>query len=175
MSHKLQRKFIFFLIVALFITAISFLYRNTSQGPADLNFKIVDGRQLRLEQYRDRPVLINFWATSCTYCIYEMPELIKLYEELSKEGLEIIGVAMPYNSPDLVLKVIKDLGINFPIALDIDGEAVKAFGGIPATPTHFLISPQGKIAERIVGTVNPATLRSKIEAMLLEIKNSKKI
>lgn len=175
MSNKLQRKFLFIVIIASLIAGISFLYRNTPAAPTDLTFKIIDGRQLTLEQYRGKPVLINFWATSCTYCIFEMPGLIKVYEELSDEGFEIIGVAMPYDSPDLVLKAVKDLGINFPIALDINGEAVKAFGGISATPMHFLISPDGKIAERIVGALHPDKLRAKVETMLLEIKNAKTI
>jgi len=160
------------ILVIIIASSLFYFYRNDQEftgnqnAPTDLTFKIIDGRQLSLEQYRGKPVLIDFWATSCAYCIQEMPDLVALYEELSTEGLEIIGVAMSYDRPDMVLKAAKDLKIPFPIALDIDGEVADAFGDVNVTPTHFLIAPDGKIVNRIDGTMNLAGIRNKIKTML---------
>ncbi len=167
-----MNKIHFPILAAMIIASLFYFYRGNKEftgdqnAPTDLTFKIIDGRQLSLEQYRGKPVLIDFWATSCTYCIQEMPDLVALYEELSTEGLEIIGVAMAYDRPDMVLKAAKDLKIPYPIALDIDGKIANAFGDVNVTPTHFLIAPDGKIVNRIDGTINIASIRNKIKTML---------
>ena len=95
-----------------------------------------------------------------------MPHLIALYDELSDDGLEIIGVAMPYDPPSQVVKMISEREIPYPIAIDIEGNAVLAFGDVLVTPTSFLIAPDGTISKHTIGEMDMNELRSSIISML---------
>ena len=136
-----------------------------SRAP-DIKLTITDGSIIDLQQLRGKPVLITFWATSCKGCIREMPHLIALYDELSDDGLEIIGIAMPDDPPNQVVKMISERKIPYPIAIDIEGNAVLAFGGVIVTPTSFLIAPDGTIAKHKIGEMDIHELRSTIISML---------
>ena len=115
---------------------------------------------------RGRPVLVNFWATTCPGCVKEIPHLAELYRALAPDGLEIIGVAMAYDPPNLVIELSKARRIPYPIALDIKGEAARAFGDVRVTPSSFLIGPDGRIMHRKIGELDMDKLRSLLEDML---------
>ncbi|MBI3575462.1 MAG: TlpA family protein disulfide reductase, partial [Gammaproteobacteria bacterium] len=66
---------------------------------ADTEFHLLDGRKLALKELRGQPVLVAFWATNCKPCVEELPDLIKLYNDLHPKGFELIAVAMPYDPP----------------------------------------------------------------------------
>jgi peroxiredoxin len=132
----------------------------------DINVTDIDGNELHLSDYRGRPLLVTFWATTCPGCIKEMPHLIELYRELSPQGLEIIGIAMDYDPPNHVLAMRDAKQIPYPVALDIHADAARAFGNVRLTPTSFLIAPDGHIALRKVGEMNMDRLRRDILDML---------
>ena len=138
------------------------------QSAPDITFPLLDGRQLKLSSLTGKPVLVTFWATSCIECRKEMPEMIALYRELSGSGFEIIAVAMPYDPPNRVLETSRDMQIPYPIALDINGAAVSAFGDIPGTPASFLIAPDGSIAMEHTGVLDFGQLRTRIKQMLAD-------
>ena len=158
---------ILFLILITFIAGF-FYFQNQKRPdvPTDLVYKTIDGRSLTLEQLRGKTVLIDFWSTTCKSCVEEIPDLVALHKEFSAKGFEIIGVAMPYDRPDMVLKYAEDLKVSYPIALDIDGEITQAYGNVSVTPTHFLIAPDGKVLNKIVGKINIVKFRDKIKTML---------
>ncbi|MDQ2695436.1 MAG: TlpA family protein disulfide reductase [Pseudomonadota bacterium] len=131
-----------------------------------VTFKIIDGRALSVAQLRGRPLLVVFWATTCSTCLKEMPQLIELYRELHPRGLEIIGVAMPFDPPNRVLEVARQRQVPYPVALDIQAEAAAAFGNVWATPTSFLIAPDGRIVQRKLGPWNMQSLRDRIQELL---------
>ena len=132
----------------------------------DISLITIDGEQLQLASLRGKPLLVTFWATTCPGCIKEIPHLIELYEELSPQGLEIIGIAMDYDPPNQVLAMRKARNIPYPIALDIHAEAARAFGNVRLTPTSFLIAPDGRIVYQKLGEMNVVKLRQDILNML---------
>jgi peroxiredoxin len=132
----------------------------------DIKLVTIDGEQLQLASLRGNPLLVTFWATTCPGCIKEMPHLIELYEELSPQGLEIIGIAMDYDPPNQVLAMRNAKNIPYPIALDLDAEAARAFGNVRLTPTSFLIAPDGRIVYQKLGKMSMEKLRQDILAML---------
>ncbi len=132
----------------------------------DISLVTIDGKELRLAELRGKPLLVTFWATTCPGCIKEMPHLIELYNELSPQGLEIIGIAMDYDPPNQVVAMSKARNIPYPIALDIHAEASRAFGNVRLTPTSFLIAPDGQIVYQKLGEMSMAKLRQDILAML---------
>jgi len=163
-----KRSLITIPLVVAFIASVAWLWLSpsgVSQAP-DVKLTITDGSIIDLKELRGKPVLVTFWATSCIGCVREMPHLIALYDELSDEGLEIIGIAMPYDPPNHVVKMISERKIPYPIAIDIEGNAVVAFGNVLVTPTSFLIAPDGTISKHTIGEMDMNELRDSIISML---------
>jgi peroxiredoxin len=95
-----------------------------------------------------------------------LPHLIELYRELAPHGLEIIGIAMDYDPPNHVLAMRDARQIPYPIVLDIHADAARAFGDVRATPTTFLIAPDGHVVYRKSGELSMDKLREDILGLL---------
>lgn len=132
----------------------------------EVSFQTVDGRSLRMEELAGRPVLVTFWATTCPSCVEEMPHLVELHRDFGPGGLEIIGVAMPYDPPNRVLDLVQRRGLPYTIALDVSGEVTRAFGNVMLTPTSFLIGPEGRIVYQKVGEMDMDLVRARIRSLL---------
>ena len=141
-----------------------------SQAP-DITLTTLQGDKLSIPELRGRPVLVNFWATTCPGCIKEMPHLIDLYRELSPQGFEVIGISMAHDPPSRVVALSKTRRIPYPIALDIQSEAALAFGDVGMTPTSFLIAPDGRIVHRKIGELDIDKVRSLVLGMLAQGAN----
>jgi len=139
----------------------------------DITLLTIDGEQLPLVELRGKPLLVTFWSTTCSSCISEMPHLIALYEDLASLGLEIVAIAMNYDRPSQVLAMRKARRIPYPVALDINADAARAFGNIRGTPTSFLIDPDGRVVYRKTGALNMDRLRRDIHAMLEQRDSSR--
>tara|TARA_B110000091_G_C13711276_1_gene430600 strand:+ start:103 stop:624 length:522 start_codon:yes stop_codon:yes gene_type:complete len=132
----------------------------------NISLNIIDGRKIKIDSMKGKPLLVTFWSTTCSTCIKEMPHLVELYNQFNKDGLEIIGIAMPYDPPNRVLELTKKRALPYPIALDIEGFASKAFGNIDVTPTSFLIDSFGNIIQQKTGEMDLEQLRVKIKKLL---------
>ena len=126
----------------------------------------LQGKPISLSSLQGRPVLVTFWATTCPGCIKEMPHLVELYQELAPKGLEIIGIAMDYDPEDQVRTMVAQKQVPYPIAIDKDGSAAQAFGGVSLTPSSFLIDPKGRIVQYKLGEMDMKALHNRIIAML---------
>jgi peroxiredoxin len=162
------RTLVICLLVLLAVVAAG-LYRLMPQRLVqvpDISLMSVAGEELRLPDYRGRPLLVTFWSTSCSSCVAEIPHLSALYRELAPRGLEIIGIAMAHDPPNQVLGMRKSRGMPYPVTLDIHADAARAFGNISVTPTSFLFGPDGRVAQHRVGRLDMAGLRREILAMI---------
>ena len=92
--------------------------------------------------------------------------MAELYTELAPLGFELIAVAMPYDPPNQVLELAQEQQLPFPIAIDINGEAVEAFAPVVGTPTSFLLDKEGKLVERYIGALNLSELRQQVDKLL---------
>jgi thiol-disulfide isomerase/thioredoxin len=154
-------------IVTVALLAGGYLYTDYRHARApDITFSIIDGRHIRLEALRGRPVLVRFWATSCPTCRKEMPLLAALYHDLHGQGLELIAVAMPYDPPNRVLEMSQEKQFPYPVALDVMGKTMTAFGDISLTPTTLLIAPDGRIVRKQIGEMDFDKLRRQIKELL---------
>lgn len=136
-----------------------------SRAP-DITFTTTTGEKIDLKSLRGKPVLINFWATSCPGCVKEMPQLVTLHNDLHAKGLTVIGVAVSYDPPNQVMEMIKERRIPYPIALDLTGDAERAFGNVSVIPTSFLIAPDGRIVQHVIGEIHFADLRARLAQWL---------
>jgi peroxiredoxin len=140
-----------------------------ARGPArlpDLAYPGIDGQPIGPESLRGRVVLVNFWATSCAICVAEMPDLVRLHEDLGPRGLSVLAIAMPYDRPDHVLHFARTRRLPFAVAFDPTGAAVAAWGGVPGTPASWLVGPDGRVLRHWLGRPDFVRLRREIEALL---------
>jgi peroxiredoxin len=154
-----------FWLVVLSAVAVAALYNRTQTAPP-VTFTTLAGERIATADLHGKVVLVSFWATTCAVCAREMPQVVETYRAYASRGFEVIAVAMPYDRPDWVEDYAARKGLPFRVALDYDATINRAFGGIEATPTSFLIDKQGKIIQRIVGQPDFAQLRTAIEREL---------
>jgi peroxiredoxin len=128
----------------------------------------IQGEKLTAEDLRGKVVLVNFWATSCTTCVGEMPKLVDTYRKHRDRGFETIAVAMSYDPPNYVLHYVARNALPFKVALDPIGAAARAFGDVSLTPTTFVIDRRGTIVKRYLGEPDFAELDALIERKLGE-------
>jgi peroxiredoxin len=143
-------------------------FTEGQRGPGLRLARFPDGAVVPLEDFADKLVLLNFWATWCTPCTVEMPTLEALWREYREHGLVVIGVSVDRGAPRAVLEpYIRHHGLTFPILLDPDSRAAGAWRvtGIPAT---FLIRPGGEVAGMAAGARewNSPEMRALIETLL---------
>ena len=138
----------------------------TQSSPApDFSLVALDGKTMRLSDFRGKAVLLNFWATWCGPCKIEMPWLVDLQKQYGAQGLQIVGVAMDDASKEDIAKFASDMGVNYPIL--IGKEAVgNDYGGVPALPETFVIARDGKIVDKIIGIRGKAEFEDVIKKAL---------
>lgn len=140
---------------------------NSSNAPESA-FTLLDGSSLTTADLKGKVALINFWATSCTTCVAEMPMLSATYEKFRSRGYETIAVAMNYDPPAYVVNFAQTRTLPFPVAIDNTGVVAKAWGDVNVTPTTFLVNKQGVVVKRIVGKPDFAELNQLIDRLLSE-------
>lgn len=161
MKH-LKTKWLGGLIIAIVI-AIAFLTLSGGEKAPAITITASDGQPLALNQ-PNKPVLVNFWATSCPSCISKMPSLAKLKNELG-DRFELVTISMDYDPANQVDAFINAHNYPFNFIKDTDGALSEAFGKIRLTPTTFLIAPNGHIIYRKIGDTDMTYLRERIEKL----------
>jgi thiol-disulfide isomerase/thioredoxin len=127
----------------------------------DLNKQRVD-----LAAYRGKVVLLNFWATWCAPCQFEMPRFVEWQSRYGPDGLQVIGVSMDDDAAP-VAELIRRRPVNYPIVMG-DEQIGAAYGGILGLPVTFLIDRHGNIAARYKGETSLDALEHDIQRLLRE-------
>jgi peroxiredoxin len=125
-------------------------FGHGNQAP-EVTFISIAGNKINTADLRGKVVMVNFWATSCTTCVREMPAMVDTYNKFKGQGLEFIAVAMHYDPPNYVLNFTETRKLPFTVALDAGGDIAKSFGDVTLTPTTFVIGKDGRILKRYVG------------------------
>ena len=131
-------------------------------------FVLLDGSSQTTQSLQGKVTLVNFWATSCTTCVAEMPEIVATYDKFKGKGYETVAVAMQYDPPQYVLNYAQSRQLPFKVALDNTGAVAKAWGDIKITPTTYLVNKRGEIVKTYVGAPNFSELHQLIEKLLAE-------
>ena len=156
-------------VVAAFAGAGAWVFLGTGTSPAPQStFVLLDGSTKTTDQMKGRVTLVNFWATSCTTCVAEMPEIISTYQKYKDKGFDTLAVAMQYDPPAYVVNYAESRKLPFQVALDNTGKIAKDWGDIKLTPTTFVVNKQGKIVKSYVGAPNFEELHKLIEKLLAE-------
>ena len=132
----------------------------------DIPFTQLDGSQHRTSVFKGKVTVLNFWATSCTTCVKEMPHIVSTHQRFQAKGLETLAVAMSYDPPAYVMQFAQTRRLPFRVAIDHDGSLAKAFGSVELTPTTLVINRDGKIVKRYVGEPDFAAMHKLIGQLL---------
>ncbi len=152
---------------ASLLCALLLLTACGDQAPP-VAFQTITGQVFGPEQYKGKVMLVNFWATSCSTCIKEMPEMVQTHNKYKAQGLETVAVAMSYDVPAFVVNFTETRQLPFKVALDLKGEAARQYGQVQLTPTTFLVDKHGRIVKKFVGEPNFDDLHALIEKALAE-------
>ena len=137
------------------------------QAP-ESSFVLLDGSKLSSSQLKGKVTLVNFWATSCTTCVAEMPEIVATYQQYKDKGYDTLAVAMSYDPPSYVVNFAQTRGLPFKVAIDNTGVVAKDWGDVKLTPTTYLLNKRGEIVKRYVGAPDFSELHRLIEKLLAE-------
>jgi len=154
-------------IAVLLSFALGLAGCGQERAPAS-SFVLLDGSQLSTTDLQGKVTLINFWATSCTSCVAEMPELVATYDKYQARGYDTLAVAMSYDPPAYVVNFAQSRKLPFKVALDNTGTNARAWGDVKLTPTTYLVNKRGEIVKRYVGTPDFTELHRLIEKLLAE-------
>ncbi|HTZ73955.1 MAG TPA: cytochrome c biogenesis protein CcdA [Candidatus Aquilonibacter sp.] len=140
----------------------------------NVTFTDLQGANLPLSSLKGKVVLVNFWATWCDPCFAEVPTLITLQQKYGSKNFELIGVAMDEDGKSVVAPFVQNrkfdvqgqqMAMNYQIVLGNDDITTK-FGGLLGYPTTFVITPDGKIARKIVGGLNLGDMENEIQGLM---------
>jgi len=166
------------LIIAAFIVATAagygfYRYEHPAPPademlPAGLQLDGLDGHPHKFEEWRGKLLLVNFWATWCTPCLHEIPELVKLQRQYAAQGLQIVGPAV--DDPDTVRSMLGPLGINYPVLTGAPDAMIglmeKLGNGPGGLPFSVVISADGHIVQRQIGEFTPHQLTEVVAGRL---------
>jgi thiol-disulfide isomerase/thioredoxin len=141
-----MRNFLFSLLLAMPIIAMS--QSASAEAVVGSNFVLKDtaGVKHRLANYKGKWVLVNYWATWCSPCLEEVPDLVNLYDHRRKKDLMVIGVVFDYESVPSVKAYVDDMLVSYPIVLG-DGSVTTQIGAADVMPTTFIYNPQGELVK----------------------------
>lgn len=125
----------------------------------DFELVSLDGRKVKLSDFRGKAVVLNFWATWCAPCKVEMPWFVDLQKHYASDGLEIVGVAMDDSDPQKIAQFASEMGVNYPVLLGTN-KVSEAYGDVEYLPTTFYINRQGKIVGKVAGLIDKAQIEN---------------
>ncbi|HUS19598.1 MAG TPA: TlpA disulfide reductase family protein, partial [Terriglobales bacterium] len=142
---------------------------NIGKAAPEFELATLDGKLVKLSDYKGRPVLVNFWATWCGPCKIEMPWFIDLKKKYESQGFEIIGIAMEDTENEKIAEFVKEMGVNY-VILKGKNAVADAYGDVQGLPTSFYIDREGKIVAQHAGLVSRSTIEDDVKVALGEKK-----
>jgi len=130
-------------------TALASVPSDSKPAP-DFELPDVNGKKVKLSNFKGKIIILDFWATWCPPCRAEIPGFIELYKKYKDKGVEIIGISLDEGGVKDVLPFMKEFGINYTILIG-NYKVTQDYGGIRGIPTTFVIDRKGNIRAKYVG------------------------
>lgn len=132
--------------------------QNSNPMAPDFSLKDLNGKTVKLSDYKGKVVILNFWAVWCKYCKEEMPDLNELNAELEKDNEAVILAVDVQESSGTVKNYLSSNKINLKVLLDENGSVAQSYG-ISGYPTTFIINNDGTLYTYISGKTDKETLK----------------
>lgn len=137
--------------VACFLAAGCAPAKPFGTGDPAPSFRLQDlqGQEVTLESLRGRVVLLNFWATWCGPCLYEIPDLIEVDQRFDDQEAVMLGISVDVAGPEAVKAFAEKMGMTYPVLL-ADRQVIEAYR-INPIPASFLIDREGVLRGKMLG------------------------
>jgi len=138
---------------------------NKRKPAPEFALKDADGKTVRLEDYKGKVVLLDFFATWCGPCKIEIPWFTEMERKHKDKGFNVLGVSMDDEGWEVVKPFLADLKVNYRVVIGNDSTA-QLYGGVDALPTTFLIDRSGKIAAVHIGLTGKKDFEDGVDQLL---------
>ncbi len=158
-----------FFAVAVLMTAILFACTDkTAQSSgavaSDFTLQDLNGKNVKLSDYKGRVVLLDFWATWCPPCRASIPAIEKIHKAYKDKGLVVLAVSLDEGGWDAVKSFITEYGITYIVLKGTEDVAVNYM--VRTIPMLLVLDKQGRISKRYLGFGNEEDLENDIKAIL---------
>lgn len=158
--------FLFFIwgAFSLLVPRSSDLRLQPGMEAPDFALQTLDGQEISLSSLRGKAVLINFWASWCTPCREEMPDIQRLYEKHRENGFEVLAVNL--SEPLVTARSFLDkVEVTFPILRDQQNQTERLYRILPL-PATFFVDQEGIIRYTFEGQMSPEYMETRVLALL---------
>ena len=141
---------------------------DVGRAAPDFVLEEPDGTTLRLSDLRGKPVLVNFWASWCTECRQEMPDIVRAYDANAAKGLVVVGVDLQENAA-AVQHFAREFGMTYPLVIDRNGGVADTWrigGPVEGIPSSYFIDANGIVQARSYGPMTPQTIADNLAKIL---------
>ena len=138
----------------------------TGDYAPDFELHSLDGRAMKLSDFRGHPVLLNFWATWCAPCRVETPWLVELDQRYRAQGVQVLGVSLDdVGSEQAVATFTKEQGMKYDVLFG-NSSVADAYGGVRFMPQSFFIDRDGRIKKTTLGMTDKEELENDVKELL---------
>ncbi len=137
---------------------------GSSAAASDFKLQDLNGKTVRLSDFRGKPVLVDFWATWCPPCRASIPAIEKLYKNYGSKGLVVISVSLDEGDWDSVKAYAAEAGITYPVLKA--NESVTSEFQVRSIPLVVIINKEGKVVKRYLGFGEDDDIEKDIKAVL---------
>jgi cytochrome c biogenesis protein CcmG/thiol:disulfide interchange protein DsbE len=135
-------------------------------APLNYTLKDMNGKAVRLADYKGKVIMLNFWATWCGPCQAEIPMFVKLQDKYRDKGLVFLGVSID-DEPPVLLSYASRMKMNYPVLVGSEHEDLQeAYGPMVGIPTTVMIGRDGSICTKYMGAQSLERFESDIKALL---------
>jgi peroxiredoxin len=127
----------------------------------------MNGRDVKLSDFKGKVVLLNFWATWCGPCKVEIPGFVELYDAYKDKGFAVLGISTD-DSPEQLRTFAKQMKMTYPVLVGSDRTDITddAYGPMWGIPVSFLIAKDGTICHRYMGLATKEQLERELNVLL---------
>lgn len=142
-------------VAAVSVYAVNAVTARPTGKAVDFTWTDAAGRENTFSSFTaGKVVLLNVWATWCPPCRREIPDLVKISDEMASKGVLVIGVSIDdkKDAVTLVRTYAEKNSVTYLNFVDAQKDIAESYGSIQAIPTTFIIDRQGNVVQRIVGS-----------------------
>jgi len=137
---------------------------ETSAGASDFKLQDLNGKTVKLSDFKGKPVLLDFWATWCPPCRASIPGIESLHKKYSGKGLVVLSISLDDGDWDSVKSFSAEAGITYPVLKGT--EDVSSQFQVRTIPLVIIIDKEGKIVKRYLGFGDDDALEKDVKANL---------
>ena len=155
-------KLLTMVLTALMLNAPNLVAADETEGPVDFTLQRIKGEEVSLSEFRGKWLVLNYWATWCTPCRKEIPELSALHE--ARDDIVVLGLAFEDTEMETFDTFLEEFQPAYPLLLVDVYAPPEPFGAPKALPTTIILNPDGYTVKTFLGPVTREDLESFIDA-----------